>query len=171
VPWIVWGFFKLITPFIDPLTREKLKFNEDMTQYVPAEQLWTEYPGGKLEFEYDHEVYWPALIKMTTERREEQLRRWEAGGKLIGEHEDYLKGAAEVGASGSIPSKQAAVAEAKAAEEPAEEKVVSTEVPTPQGKEAEVATEAEEKDKALAVNGEKAVTAEESEPTAGKGSE
>ncbi|CAK7267339.1 Phosphatidylinositol transfer protein (PITP) [Sporothrix epigloea] len=91
VPWVVWGFFKLITPFIDPLTREKLKFNEDMNQYVPSEQLWTEFLG-KLEFDYDHEVYWPALTKMAADRRAERTARWEAGGKQIGELEDYLFG-------------------------------------------------------------------------------
>ncbi|OTB05870.1 hypothetical protein M426DRAFT_319558 [Hypoxylon sp. CI-4A] len=97
VPWVVWGFFKLITPFIDPLTREKLKFNEDMTQYVPKEQLWAEYPGGELKFEYDHDVYWPALQKLCAEKRAEQVKRWEAGGKQIGETEDYLKGHAAQG--------------------------------------------------------------------------
>lgn len=102
VPWIVWGFFKLITPFIDPLTREKLKFNEDMTQYVPKEQLWTEYAGGLLDFEYDHSVYWPALMKLCEERREARRERWIAGGKLIGEHEDYLKGTSSHGAAPPI---------------------------------------------------------------------
>ncbi|KAI1139051.1 CRAL/TRIO domain-containing protein [Hypoxylon sp. FL0543] len=92
IPWVVSGFFKLITPFIDPLTREKLKFNEDMTQFVPKEQLWSEFPGGELLFEYDHDVYWPALQKLCAEKRAEQVRRWEAGGKQIGEKEDYLKG-------------------------------------------------------------------------------
>ncbi|KAI0129371.1 CRAL/TRIO domain-containing protein [Hypoxylon sp. NC0597] len=92
IPWVVSGFFKLITPFIDPLTREKLKFNEDMTQFVPKEQLWSEFPGGELQFEYDHDVYWPALQKLCAEKRAEQIRRWEAGGKQIGEKEDYLKG-------------------------------------------------------------------------------
>jgi hypothetical protein len=92
VPWVVWGFFKLITPFIDPLTKEKIKFNEDMAQYVTSEQLVTEYPGGKLNFNYDHAVYWPALMKTTDERRAEHRQRWEAGGKHIGESEDYLKG-------------------------------------------------------------------------------
>lgn len=91
VPFIVWGFFKLITPFIDPLTREKLKFNEDMSQYVPKEQLWTEFNGG-LQFDYDHSVYWPALMEMCEEKRIERKKRWEAGGKQIGETEDYLTG-------------------------------------------------------------------------------
>jgi hypothetical protein len=89
---VVWGFFKLITPFIDPLTREKLKFNEDMNQYVPSEQLWTEF-NGKLDFEYDHSVYWPALQKLCGERREQRKAKWIAGGKHIGEYEDFLGGA------------------------------------------------------------------------------
>ncbi|KAK9774176.1 putative CRAL-TRIO domain-containing protein [Seiridium cardinale] len=96
VPFLVWGFFKLITPFIDPLTREKLKFNEDMSQYVPKEQLWKEFMG-ELDFDYDHTVYWPALQKMCEERRAERKGRWESGGKHIGELEDYLGGLAPHG--------------------------------------------------------------------------
>lgn len=110
MPWVVWGFFKLITPFIDPLTREKLKFNEDMNQYVPAEHLWTEF-NGALEFDYDHATYWPALQKMCEERRAERERRWIAGGKQVGELEDYLTGHV---AQGAAPA-GSAVAEAPAA--------------------------------------------------------
>ena len=91
VPWVVWGFFKLITPFIDPLTREKLKFNEDMRQHVPPEQLWTEFQGD-LEFDYEHETYWPALVKLCDEKRAAMKERWVKGGKLVGESEFYLKG-------------------------------------------------------------------------------
>ncbi|KAK7432389.1 Phosphatidylinositol transfer protein (PITP) [Neonectria magnoliae] len=100
VPWIVWGFFKLITPFIDPVTREKLKFNEDMKQYVPPEQLWSLDWGGDLDFEYDHATYWPALNELCRQRREERIRRWEAGGKLVGESEDYLAGGTDEGVAG-----------------------------------------------------------------------
>ena len=108
MPWVVWGFFKLITPFIDPLTREKLKFNEDMNQYVPTEQLWTEF-NGQQEFEYDHSVYWPALLKLCNERREARKARWVAGGKLIGELEDYLSGHLGKG-TGAVGSGEASVA-------------------------------------------------------------
>jgi hypothetical protein len=105
VPWVVWGFFKLITPFIDPRTREKLKFNEDMTQYVPAEHLWSEYQSqGKQDFEYDHSVYWPALNKLCEERRTQKLKRWEDAGKAVGESEDYLCGRTNVSV-GSTESK------------------------------------------------------------------
>ncbi|GKT40988.1 CRAL-TRIO domain-containing protein [Colletotrichum spaethianum] len=75
VPWMVNGFFKLITPFIDPMTRDKLKFNEDMRQYVPEEQLWTEFSDGKLEFEYDHATYWPALNDMCKQKRDARTTR------------------------------------------------------------------------------------------------
>ncbi|KAI6784917.1 uncharacterized protein J7T54_008011 [Emericellopsis cladophorae] len=100
VPWVVWGFFKIITPFIDPITREKLKFNEDMKAYVPAEHLWSEDWAGNMDFEYDHDTYWPALNEMCKQRREEKQRRWEAGGKIIGESEDYLTGGTNVSAEG-----------------------------------------------------------------------
>jgi hypothetical protein len=91
VPWLVWGFFKLITPFIDPLTREKLKFNEDMRLHVPPEQLWTEFQGD-LEFDYDHATYWPALLKLCDEKHAELKARWIEAGKNYGESELYLKG-------------------------------------------------------------------------------
>jgi hypothetical protein len=100
MPWIVTGFFKLITPFIDPHTREKLKFNEDMAQYVPADQMWSEFSSGKLDFEYDHSAYWPALQKMCSERREARKQRWVAGGQQLGELEDYLAGTTEIGVAG-----------------------------------------------------------------------
>lgn len=92
VPFLVWGFFKLITPFIDPMTKEKLKFNDDMRQYVPPEQLWNEFHGD-LEFDYDHDVYWPALTQRCAEIRAAQKERWIKGGKVYGESEAYLKGA------------------------------------------------------------------------------
>ena len=100
VPWIVWGFFKLINPFIDPLTREKMKFDVDLRKIVPPEQLLKVY-GGDVEFEYDHKIYWPALNKLADERRREFRQRWESAGKKIGESEKYLKGVGEaVGGSG-----------------------------------------------------------------------
>lgn len=100
MPWIVWGFFKLVTPFIDPVTREKLKFNEDMKQYVPPEQLWSADWGGDMDFDYEHDVYWPALNGMCETRREEKMRRWVAGGKLVGESEEYLSGGTDVSVDG-----------------------------------------------------------------------
>ena len=97
VPWAVWGFFKLITPFIDPLTREKMKFNEDLRKHVPTDQLWSKM-GGDVEFEYDHSVYWPAVVSLAAERKQAYRERWVQGGKKLGESEEYLKG----GGSGDV---------------------------------------------------------------------
>ncbi|KAL9100546.1 MAG: hypothetical protein Q9163_004084 [Psora crenata] len=91
LPWLIWGFFKAIGPFIDPLTREKLKFDDDLKKLVPSEQLLRSY-GGDLEFEYEHEKYWPALTTLVSKRRAEMIKRWEKAGKQIGESEAYLKG-------------------------------------------------------------------------------
>jgi hypothetical protein len=82
------------------VTREKLKFNEDMTQYVPPAQLWSEDWKGTLDLEYDHAEYWPALNAMCRERREEKLRRWLAGGSQVGESEAYLLQGSNTSATG-----------------------------------------------------------------------
>ncbi|KAL2416478.1 CRAL-TRIO domain-containing protein C23B6.04c [Exophiala dermatitidis] len=92
VPFYISGFFKLITPFIDPVTREKIRFNEDMGLHVPRDQLMKE-SGGNVEFEYVHEEYWPALNELCELKRSEAWERWVKGGKRIGEYEAYLKGA------------------------------------------------------------------------------
>lgn len=90
IPFFVWGFFKLITPFIDPLTREKLKFNEDMTQHVPKSQLDSEF-GGDVVFDYVQEDYWPALLSLCEQARSRRLRNWKEAGGGIGVSEDIMK--------------------------------------------------------------------------------
>jgi len=85
------------------VTREKLKFNEDLRQHVPPAQLISTY-GGDVEFVYDHQVYWPELIKLAAQKREEQRIRWESGGKKVGESETYLKGSPKTVSDISAPS-------------------------------------------------------------------
>ena len=94
MPWHITMFMKLVFPFIDPRTKEKIVFNENMRNHVPPEQLRKSH-GGDLEFEYEHDVYWPALVKLAKERRKYQYERWVKGGKMIGEFETYLKGGQE----------------------------------------------------------------------------
>jgi hypothetical protein len=91
LPWYVNTFFKLIRPFIDPVTREKMNFNPSLRDHVPPTQLWKHHEGD-LDFEYDHNTYWPALQKITESRRERMRERWVKGGKRIGEYEEYLRG-------------------------------------------------------------------------------
>ncbi|KAL8736555.1 MAG: hypothetical protein Q9181_002383 [Wetmoreana brouardii] len=94
IPWVVWTFFKLINPFIDPATREKLKFDQDLRQFVPPSQLLTTY-GGDVNFVYDHEVYWPALNELAAKKRAMMMERWVKAGKKVGESEHYLRGGQE----------------------------------------------------------------------------
>lgn len=94
MPWFVTGFFKLITPFIDPITKQKLVFNEPLKNHVPAAQLLDTY-GGNVAFEYDHSVYYPALNELCEQRMRDYTARWEARGKKIGDSEYALRGGEE----------------------------------------------------------------------------
>jgi len=109
VPWVVWGFFKLINPFIDPLTKEKMRFDEDLRVLVPPMQLMKEY-GGDVAFEYRHDPYWGAFCGLVEERRKAMMERWVEGGKVIGESEFYLRGGDEqsVGKTGEDEAKEGA---------------------------------------------------------------
>lgn len=99
LPWYVSMFLKAINPFIDPVTKEKIKYNEPLTDHVPKEQLM-KASGGEIDFKYDHDVYWPALEKLAAERRARRVERWESAGKLIGESEIYLWGGEEASVGG-----------------------------------------------------------------------
>ncbi|KAH9814015.1 CRAL-TRIO domain-containing protein [Melampsora americana] len=93
VPWLFWGFYKLVKPFMDPRTAEKIKFNPDVTELVPVEQLEKSCFGGQLEFEYDHETYFPLLIELTAQRRKQMLARYHRiGPNSIGLSEYELRG-------------------------------------------------------------------------------
>ncbi|MCJ1284063.1 hypothetical protein MMC26_003394 [Xylographa opegraphella] len=94
IPWFFWVFYKTISPFIDPTTKQKLKFNEPISLHVPPEQLLKTH-GGEVEFSYEHSVYWPALNQLAGERKKKQEERWVNGGKRLGESEVYLKGGDE----------------------------------------------------------------------------
>lgn len=94
MPWYISAFLKLISPFIDPVTKSKIKYNEPLVDHVPASQLMAA-SGGEVDFKYDHSIYWPALDKMAAERRHQRRERWEKAGKLIGESEIYLWGGDE----------------------------------------------------------------------------
>ncbi|GAO52040.1 hypothetical protein G7K_6128-t1 [Saitoella complicata NRRL Y-17804] len=90
VPFFVNGFFKLITPFIDPNTREKMVFNADLRNHVPPSQLDRNF-GGDCEFEYVHGDYWPELSRLARERRERNMRNWRVAGGGVGISEDVIK--------------------------------------------------------------------------------
>lgn len=48
-----------------------------------------------MEFEYVHDVYWPALNNLAAERRKAFVDRWVKAGSKVGESEVYLRGGDE----------------------------------------------------------------------------
>lgn len=63
VPTLLQGFFAVVKPLLDPNTREKIAFNPPMQDVVPKQQLDPEF-GGELEYEFDKDVYLPALCRI-----------------------------------------------------------------------------------------------------------
>lgn len=94
IPWLGWTFLKIIHPFIDPLTREKLVYQEPFPNYVPKEQLDAEF-GGAVEFEYEHDKYWQKMCEMALAKRARYLERFRALGATIGLSEVDLRASGE----------------------------------------------------------------------------
>jgi hypothetical protein len=103
------AFFKLITPFIDPVTREKMRFNPD----VVKEELFTsdmvvEAWGGDLVLEYEHAKYWPCLVRLTEDLKKAYMERWRTLGGTVGIKEWDYKGGSKSEESKNQPSDEAA---------------------------------------------------------------
>lgn len=102
LPWLLHTFYKLITPFIDPLTRTKMIFNpvpdnaglwrsteardqgQDDAKLFDLDQLVSDSWSGSAPFAYTHEVYWPALLSMSQTRRSDMVRIWRQLGGVVG---------------------------------------------------------------------------------------
>jgi hypothetical protein len=92
VPFLLKAFYSFITPFIDPVTREKMRFNPDPIKdgLFVADQLTKEWPGGEIDFVYEHEKYWPALVKLASDRKKAFMDAWKQLGGTVGIKEwDY----------------------------------------------------------------------------------
>ncbi|OBZ72137.1 CRAL-TRIO domain-containing protein C23B6.04c, partial [Grifola frondosa] len=107
LPFLVNAFFRLIMPFIDPMTRPKLRFNPSCIAeglFTP-DQLLREW-GGSQHFEYEHERYWGALLRLCAERREAMWEAWRAKGAKVGVKEWEVKRAAGLGGEESVKISQ-----------------------------------------------------------------
>ncbi len=85
MPWWVNAFFTAISPFLDPVTKDKvsdrrliasrhgsfaedrwtpwqMRFNPKLPELIPAEQLDAEF-GGSYNLKFDHAVYWNTLVE------------------------------------------------------------------------------------------------------------
>ncbi|KAG7195552.1 uncharacterized protein KQ657_003319 [Scheffersomyces spartinae] len=90
IPTLARVFLNLIYPFIDPLTRVKLVYDRPFPEFVPAQQLDYDF-GGDVNFEYDHEKYWPTMIEIATKKKTHYMSRFEKFGKRIGLSEVDLR--------------------------------------------------------------------------------
>ncbi|KIJ04689.1 hypothetical protein PAXINDRAFT_104059 [Paxillus involutus ATCC 200175] len=110
IPWLMHAFYKLITPFIDPVTVTKMIFNpvkddnglwrsteardkdEDTSKtgepsgakVFELDQLVSEGWSGSQTFVYAHNVYWPALVEVCEARRADMIRVWRQLGGVVG---------------------------------------------------------------------------------------
>lgn len=62
LPTLLSFFYKGIAPFLDPVTRDKMRFNPDLLSLVPAEQLDAAF-GGTYEYEFEAVSYWDQIMK------------------------------------------------------------------------------------------------------------
>lgn len=92
IPWIGYTFFKIVGPFIDPYTRLKTIYDQPFENFVPKEQLDKEF-NGLLDFQYQHDVYWPEMNRMAEVKYQLYLNNFERLGGGIGLSEFDLRGA------------------------------------------------------------------------------
>lgn len=63
-PWWMNAFYTAIQPFVDPVTKQKVKWNTDLKEFVPPSHLLKEY-GGEYDFEFDKEITWSDILDFT----------------------------------------------------------------------------------------------------------
>lgn len=95
IPWYGWNFLKLFHPLIDPTTRSKVRYEDAFDDHVEETQLENSY-GGRLNFTYEHELYWPDLIQLLSERSRVVHKKFLELGGQIGQSEYDLKDVSDV---------------------------------------------------------------------------
>jgi hypothetical protein len=61
LPFILEFFYKGISPLLDPVTRDKLRFNPDLKTLIPDDHLDAKL-GGLFHYEFEPKSYWESLI-------------------------------------------------------------------------------------------------------------
>ncbi|GAC71470.1 p-Nitrophenyl phosphatase [Moesziomyces antarcticus T-34] len=89
VPWFLNAFFTAITPFLDPITKEKIRFNANLAEFVPAEQLDVEF-GGRYNYEWDFDVYWKTLTEQCGIAEDGSRKQTGAKPTAVDKHADAI---------------------------------------------------------------------------------
>lgn len=119
VPFLLHAFYKMISPLIDPITRNKMKFNPRPVEdgLFAADGLFKDSGwGGSREFVWDHERYWGSFVRMCDEIRAAQMARWRKLGSRVGCDEwDYkLEATGAGGDTATVEKPPASPARARA---------------------------------------------------------
>jgi hypothetical protein len=61
LPFILSFFYKGISPILDPVTRDKMRFNPDVNTLIPDDHLDAIF-GGSFHYEFEAKSYWESLI-------------------------------------------------------------------------------------------------------------
>ncbi|KAF9969458.1 hypothetical protein BGZ73_008190 [Actinomortierella ambigua] len=82
-PFVFWGVWKIIEPWLDPVVASKIKFtrsDSELTQYIPAERLPDKYDGGKDHYKYEYIPVSPSENDRMkdTETKERLMDEWKA---------------------------------------------------------------------------------------------
>ncbi|KAF8808744.1 CRAL/TRIO domain-containing protein [Phlegmacium glaucopus] len=129
LPFIVTTTLKIIMPFVDPITREKVKFNPNIFGeglFLPdmvMKQGW----DGNQDFEYVHEKYWAGLVELCESRAKDWMENWRSLGGKVGIAEwEYKQGNVPIakGEAGEVTDEKEEIlvtTEAKVAEVPKKE--------------------------------------------------
>ncbi|CAE6379475.1 unnamed protein product [Rhizoctonia solani] len=93
VPTLINLFFKAIMPFVDPITRAKVKFNPEIIKegLFDKSQATKEW-GGEMDFIYEHEKSWKPLVDLCNNLHAECKERWKKLGGTVGLSEWDIKG-------------------------------------------------------------------------------
>ncbi|CEP64358.1 phosphatidylinositol transporter LALA0_S11e02278g [Lachancea lanzarotensis] len=90
IPWYCWNFIKIFHPFLDPVTRSKLIYEESFETYIEQSQLEVLH-NGKLEFVYSNDIYLDDLEHSVAERKTQMFQVFLDLGERVGVSEDELK--------------------------------------------------------------------------------
>lgn len=61
LPMLLNFFYKGISPFLDPVTRDKMRFNPDLLELIPASHLDADF-GGEHNYEFEPKSYWDQIV-------------------------------------------------------------------------------------------------------------
>ncbi|KAF8531247.1 CRAL-TRIO domain-containing protein [Gautieria morchelliformis] len=62
LPILLSFFYKGISPFLDPVTKDKMRFNPELSSLIPQEQLDAQF-GGDNEYEFEADSYWQQVLE------------------------------------------------------------------------------------------------------------